>query len=101
MKSFELFRFYHDTLMRKRDDLRAAEEEADEADRLAWRMYDNLDREIYEANPDHYDKIVNETSERLKHLREQLASIEDAITHAVRLENELTFLEDEGVLTRD
>lgn len=101
MKSFELFRFYHETLARKRDELQAAYEEADDADRLAWRIYESLDREVYEASPNHYDKIVEETSERVKHLREQLASIEDAITHAKRLESELEFLEDDGVLPRD
>ena len=101
MKSFELFRFYHDTLMRKRDTVQAALEVAEEDDLLAWEMYDNLDREVYEASPNHYDKIVEETSERVKHLREQLASIEDAIAHAKRLESELEFLEDEGVLARD
>ena len=101
MKSFELFRFYHDTLMRKRDELREALEEADEADRLAWQIYEGMSREVYEANPDYYDKIVDDTHSKSLALTEQLASIEDAITHAVRLENELEFLEDEGVLTRD
>lgn len=101
MKSFELFLFYHETLARKRDELQAAYEEADDADRLAWRIYESLDWETYAANAEYYDKIVEETSERVKHLREQVASIEDAITHASRLECELSFLEEEGVLPRD
>lgn len=101
MKSFELFLFYHKTLACKRDELQVAYEEADDADRLAWRIYEGLDEETYTANAKHYDAIVEATSARVKHLREQLASIEDAITHAARLENELSFLEEEGVLPND
>lgn len=101
MKSFELFLFYHDTLASKRDEVQTALEEADEADRLAWQWYENLPREQYEARPDYYNKIVDDTHSRVLTLTEQLASLQEAITHAKRLEEELEFLEDEGVLAHN
>jgi len=98
MKSIDIFWFRYKTLCAKQLELQAAYEDADEADRLAWKIYEGLDEETYWANPKHYDEIVRETSEKVKTLRGHLASLEDAITHANRLAEELQYLEDEGVL---
>ena len=97
MKSYNLSLFRR-ALIDKRDTLQVEYEEAEETDCLAWRIYEGLDEATYSANARHYDKIVEETSEHVKRLCEQIASLEDAIIHAERLENEIKFLEEEGLI---
>lgn len=98
MKSYDIFDLYHKTLTEKRDALELALDAAEEADRAAWEKYDGLTEEEYNANPREYDHMVEATSKTYKAIKEHLASIQDAITYAARLEQELSFLEEEGVL---
>lgn len=80
-----------------RDKLQIQEQEADEADAIAWKWYDNLTKEEYFANQQEADRRVDATSKALKLLHEQLMMVEEAIAATSRLYEALGDIETEGL----
>lgn len=98
MRAFDIYLFQFEKLAAKRDELAAAVEEADEADCEAWKWYEALTDEEYRACKAEAEARVNDTHEKYKRLKGQLEAIEEAITNANRLYEQMEFLEEEGVL---
>lgn len=80
------------------DTLREQLEAAEDADEAAWAWYESLSEEAYFAIADEADDKVKNTSEACRRLRERVESVEASIKLIEKLEDEVQFLEQEGVL---
>ena len=80
-----------------RDRLQIQEQEAEDADAIAWKWYDNLTEEEYFANQQEADRRVDTTSKTLKVLHERLMMVEEAIAATSRLYEALGDIETEGL----
>ena len=80
-----------------RDKLQIQEQEAEDADAIAWKWYDNLTEEEYFANQQEADRRVDTTSKTFKVLHEQLMMVEEAIAATSRLYEALGDIETEGL----
>lgn len=91
MKNFE-------ELLSKLHTAKAECESASEALDDAILNYEEMGEEAYLKDAARYDAIFDEAAEKRRHLKWQLASIENSIEYITKLKEELEFLTDEGVL---